>query len=153
MGSQQGPNQELDKLVNKFISEQSGSEDACSSQLMEAKHQLNQIHQYVQDLSAQVNATEKAIVALDNEMQDKLKDIAELEDLKKDELDKCEKQRQEAIEMYKKLKNEMEEMKQIASPGVAMDVHTGTVQTAGDSLLSAKSGKSLVQTVVSAAGV
>merc|ERR1719265_2372993 len=55
--SRQGPIKELDKLVDKFISEQSGSEDACSSQLMEAKHQLNQIHQYVMDLSAHINTT------------------------------------------------------------------------------------------------
>ena len=50
----------------------SGAQDASSSQLMEAKHQLNQLHQYVMDLVIQVNTTERAIVALDKAMEDEL---------------------------------------------------------------------------------
>merc|ERR1712224_1142044 len=46
------------------------------------------------------------------------------------ELAECEKKKQEYIEMYTKLSAEMEEMKQIASPGVSMDVKTGKVMTA-----------------------
>merc|ERR1719420_1708643 len=45
-------------------------------------------------------------------------------------------------------------MKQIASPGVAMDIQSGTIETVeAKSLLSSKSAKSFVQTVVSPAGV
>lgn len=151
--SRQKPNKELGKLVDKFISQQSGSEDACSSQLMEAKHQLNQIHDYVNDLSIQINSTEKAILALDKDMKDKLAALATLEEWRDDEIAKCQKQKEEAIEMFGKLSAEMEEMKQIASPGVAMDIQSGKIMTATGSLLSSKNAKSFVQTVVSAAGV
>merc|ERR1719217_430602 len=69
----------------------------------------------------QVNTTENALLALNNEMANKVKDLEDLDEWKKEEY----------IEMYKKLSAEMEEMKQIASPGVAMDVKTGKVITAG----------------------
>merc|ERR1719506_2123132 len=88
----------IDELVKSFIAKQSGSEDACSSQLMEAKHQLNQIHDYVMDLLMQVNTTEKAILALDGEMENKIKEVEELDKWKEDELAKCEKKKQEYIE-------------------------------------------------------
>jgi len=120
----------IDEIVKGFISKQSGSQDACSSQLLEAKHQLNQIHDYVMDLVMQVNSTEKAILALDKQMQDKIKEMEVLDKWKEDEIDKCEKKKQEYIEMYKKLSDEMKEMKEIASPGVAMDVKTGKIITA-----------------------
>jgi len=38
-------NIKMEELIKVFISKQSGSQDACSSQLLEAKHQLNQIHE------------------------------------------------------------------------------------------------------------
>jgi hypothetical protein len=120
----------IDEVVQGFISKQSGSEDACSSQLMEAKHQLNQVHQYVSDLALQVNHTEHAILALNNEMEAQIKEMEKLEKWREDELELCEKKKQEYIEMYTKLSAEMEEMKQIASPGVAMDVKTGELLTA-----------------------
>jgi len=123
-------NKKIDELVQGFISKQSGSQDACSSQLMEAKHQLNQIHQYVLDLVVQVNHTELAVVALDAEMEDQIKEMEKLDKWREDELAICEKKKQEYIEMYTKLSAEMEEMKQIASPGVAMDIKTGKVLTA-----------------------
>merc|ERR1719236_300031 len=69
----------IDEIVKGFISKQSGSQDACSSQLMEAKHQLNQIHKYVSDLVVQVNTTERAILALDKAMQDKIKEVEVLD--------------------------------------------------------------------------
>jgi len=120
-------NVNINKLVKGFISQQSGSQDACSSQLMEAKHQLNQIHAYVTDLIVQVNTTERAIVALEKAMEDKLQEVNILDKWKVDELKKCELKKQEYIEMYGKLSAEMKEMKQIASPGVSMDVKTGAV--------------------------
>jgi hypothetical protein len=94
---------------------------------MEAKHQLNQIHEYVTDLIVQVNTTERAILALDKAMQDKMDEVSELDKWKEEELKKCEAKKQEYIAMFGQLSDEMKEMKQIASPGVAMDVKTGTV--------------------------
>merc|ERR1719269_281780 len=63
-------------------------------------------------------------------MQSQLKDMEALEKWLEEELTICEKKKQEYIEMYKKLSAEMEEMKEIASPGVAMDVKTGKIITA-----------------------
>jgi len=131
-GAHNVSNKNIDEVVKSFISKQSGSQDACSSQLLEAKHQLNQIHEYVMDLIMQVNTTETALLALNNEMTNKVKDLKDLDEWRLEELEKCEKKKKEYIEMYTKLSAEMEEMKQIASPGVAMDVKTGTVvSTAG----------------------
>lgn len=123
-------NKKLDQLVDSFINHQSGSTDACSSQLLEAKHQLNQIHQYVIDLSMEVNATERAIMALDKELQNLMKQMEDLEKWKEEQLDICKKQTQEAIAMFGKLSDEMEEMKQIANPSVAMDIKSGTIAEA-----------------------
>jgi len=134
-GLEESRNTSIKELVDKFISQQSGSQDACASQLMEAKHQLNQIHKYVNDLSVTVNATERAIVALDKEQQGKLKELKELEQWKQEELAACQKQRDEAAEMYGKLSDEMKEMKQIASPGVVMDVASKTIVTAEEASL------------------
>merc|ERR1711924_482466 len=55
-----------------------------------------------------------------------------LDKWKDDELAACEKKKQEYIEMYRKLGDEMKEMKEIASPGVAMDVRTGIVNSAAE---------------------
>merc|ERR1719379_2613992 len=86
-------------------------------------------------------------------MQDLLKDQEALDKWKEEELAKCEAQKQAAIEMYGKLSAEMEEMKQIASPGVAMDISTGkVVSSEAASKSSFLSQSASVQTVISAAG-
>lgn len=142
--SRNASDKKLDELVDKFISQQSGSQDACASQLMETKHQLNQIHKYVEDLSVTVNATERAILALDKEQQDKLKQLKEAEQWKKEQLEVCQQKRDEAAEMYGKLSDEMKEMTEIASPGVSMNVATGTIATAEEaSLLGSRDHQSL----------
>lgn len=131
-------NENMDQLINGFISKQSGSQDACSSQLMEAKHQMNQLHKYVTDLVVEVNTTERAILALYKDEGDKIAEIEALDKWKEDELQKCEEKKKEYIAMHGQLSNEMEEMKQIASPGVAMNVTTGAV-------ISAETAVGLVQ--------
>jgi len=143
-------NQQLDKLVDGFISQQSGSQDSCASQLMEAKHQLNQIHQYVTDLGVQVNATERAIMALDKEMAAKLKEMKENDEWRVAKLGECQAARDDAAAMFGKLSDEMKEMKQIASPGVSMDVASGTISGAGD---QASAKPALVQTALDSAPV
>jgi hypothetical protein len=99
---------------------------------------LNQLHDIVIQLAEEVNTTEEAIVVLDKALQEKLKELEELEEWKKKELDICEKKRLEACEMFRKLSIEMEEMHQIASPDVSMDisgrlVHDSLLQSAANS--------------------
>eukprot|EP00746_Dinoflagellata_sp_MGD_P005269 gnl/MRDRNA2_/MRDRNA2_110210_c0_seq1.p1 gnl/MRDRNA2_/MRDRNA2_110210_c0~~gnl/MRDRNA2_/MRDRNA2_110210_c0_seq1.p1 ORF type:complete len:898 (-),score=221.67 gnl/MRDRNA2_/MRDRNA2_110210_c0_seq1:142-2667(-) len=115
----------MDTLIDDFIDAQAGSEDACHSQFMEARHQLNQLHALVSDLAHQVNATEEQIMVYDKMLEDKLQDLRDLMQWKKDELKKCETEKTKAIQMFGKLKLELEEMKSIANPSVAMDVKNG----------------------------
>jgi len=112
----------LEKIVDGFIDSQSESTDACHSQLFEARHQLNQLHDIVIDLAEQVNQTEEMIVVFDKSLQAKLKELEELEKWKVVEIEKCQKKKEEAIEMFRKLSIELEEMHQIASPDVSMDI-------------------------------
>lgn len=113
----------LEKIVDGFIDSQSESTDACHSQLFEARHQLNQLHDIVINLAQEVNHTEQMIVVFDKDLQEKIKELEELEKWKVVEIAKCQKKKDEAIEMFRKLSIELEEMHQIASPDVAMDIN------------------------------
>eukprot|EP00746_Dinoflagellata_sp_MGD_P151807 gnl/MRDRNA2_/MRDRNA2_83252_c0_seq5.p1 gnl/MRDRNA2_/MRDRNA2_83252_c0~~gnl/MRDRNA2_/MRDRNA2_83252_c0_seq5.p1 ORF type:complete len:1125 (-),score=274.97 gnl/MRDRNA2_/MRDRNA2_83252_c0_seq5:41-3016(-) len=116
---------EMDDLIDDFIDAQAGSEDACHSQLLEARHQLNQLHAMVADLARQVNATEEQIMVYDKMLEERLEEITELTDWKAKELDKCKVEKLKAQAMFAKLKVELDEMHSIASPSVAMDIKNG----------------------------
>merc|ERR1719453_1034753 len=115
----------MGELVDDFINAQSGSSDFCHSQLLEARHQLNQLHQLVIDLAREVNSTEEQIMLYDKMLEEKLREMTALAKWKDAELDKCEVARQKAVEMFAKLSAELDEMHSIANPSVAMDVKTG----------------------------
>lgn len=116
---------EMEDLIGGFIDEQSGSEDACHSQLLEARHQLNQLHALAVDLTREVNSTEEQIMVYDKMLEEKLREMSELNEWREEELKKCEEAKQKAIQMFAKLKGELDEMHSIASPSVAMDVKDG----------------------------
>merc|ERR1719387_2708984 len=122
-------NTSLNTLVDKFIQEQAGSQDACHSRLLEAKHQLNKLHVDVSDLASQVNSTETAITIYDKELQGKLKELQNLEADRNDKLKACKDKLNADKQMFMKLSEEIEEMKQIANPSVTMDVKDGTIRT------------------------
>lgn len=144
-------NGQLEDLIDKFIEKQSGSSDACHSQLMEAKHQLNQLHQHVHDLSMEVNATDHQVTALNDQVEAKLKEHDELNEECADKIEEIEKKKRENLEELKKYQNEMEEMKQIANPNVSMDQQNltiigGLVQLGlGKYLQEGQGGHSLMQ--------
>jgi len=117
----------LDEVVSKFIEGQSGSEDACHSKLLEARHQLNQLHDILTVLVARVNATETALILYDKELQEKLKQLVKIEKWKDEELEKCRIKKEEDTKMFLKLSEELMEMHQIAMPSVAMNMTGGTV--------------------------
>jgi len=126
---------ELDDLVDDFIDAQSSSEDACHSQLLEARHQLNQLHALVTDLARQVNATEEQIMVYDKMLEERLQEMSELTEWKNTELEKCKVEKAKAIKMFGKLKTELDEMHQIASPTVAMDIQNGKLHEINASLV------------------
>merc|ERR1719453_2677250 len=115
----------MNTLVGDFIDAQSGAADACHSQLLEARHQLNQLHQLVVDLAREVNSTEEQIMVYDKMLEEKLREMTALAKWKDTEITKCEVARQKAIDMFAKLSAELDEMHSIANPSVAMDVKTG----------------------------
>ncbi|MAC42368.1 MAG: hypothetical protein CL913_00010 [Deltaproteobacteria bacterium] len=115
----------LDSLIDDFIDAQADSEDACHSQFLEARHQLNQLEALVSDLARQVNSTEEKIMVYDKMLEDRLHEMRELTQWKESELKKCAIEKQKAIQMFNKLKLELEEMKSIANPSVAMDIQDG----------------------------
>lgn len=117
----------LSKLIDQFIDSQSGSDDACHSKLLEARHQLNQLYDILTTLMVQVNTTENALILYDKELQEKLKQLTEIEAWRDEELKKCKKKKEEAEKMYIQLTAELKEMHQIASPATAMNISGGTV--------------------------
>jgi len=120
-------NGQLEDLIDTFIAKQSGSDDACHSQLLEAKHQLNQLHQHVHDLSMEVNATDHEVTALNDQVESKLKEYDELNKECTKKLEDVEEKKKQNLEMLKTYQNEMEEMKQIANPNVSMDQKNLTI--------------------------
>jgi archaellum component FlaC len=118
---------ELDELIDKFIAKQAGSVDACHAKLIEAKHQLNQLHQHVHDLAMEVNATDHEVTALNSQVESKLKENDELNEKCSNELAEIEKKNQENLAMLDTYRNEMEEMKQIANPNVSMSIANRTI--------------------------
>merc|ERR1719310_1768051 len=61
----------------------------------------------------------------DKMLEDRLQEMRELSEWKNEELEKCAAAKSKAIQMFNKLKLELEEMKSIANPSVAMDVKSG----------------------------
>ena len=64
-----GPSKdELDDFIADFIDKQAASQDKCPSQLMEAKHDLKQLHEEVHDLAAQAKATKIQILTTTSQL-------------------------------------------------------------------------------------
>jgi len=127
--SQQPAVNELEGLIKKFVSEQSSSEDKCSSQMLEAKHQLNQLHVIINDLAAEINSTQTSINVLEPQLTTKKEELEDVEEWKKEALKKCEEEREERRKVLHTLQQELEEMHHIARPDVTMDLKGASVST------------------------
>lgn len=144
-------NGQLEDMIDKFIAKQSGSDDACHSQLLEAKHQLNSLHSHVHDLSMEVNATDHQVTALNEQVEAKLKEYDQLNDECSKKLKDIEDEKKRDEDMLQTYRNEMEEMKQIANPNVSIangSVIGGLVQMGLKKYLQEKEGASLMQFAV-----
>lgn len=127
---------ELEDTIDKFIAKQAGSEDACHAQLLEAKHQLNQLHLHVDDLSRHVNATDHEVTALNAQVESKLEESERLEEECQQKLEEIEGQQKEDLVFLETLRNELDEMIQIANPDVTMNQTAGKVLAGGKVLES-----------------
>jgi hypothetical protein len=119
-------NADIENLVDDFIKSQSGSDDACHSKLLEARHSLNHLHDILSTLMTEVNSTENSLVLYDKELQDKLRELQEIEAWKAAEMKKCEDKKAKDKKMFETLTAELKEMHQIASPATAMNLKNGT---------------------------
>lgn len=134
--SRHSANGQLEETIDKFIANQAGSEDACHSQLLETKHQLNQLHFHVQDLSMQINATDHEVTALNNQVQSKLDEAQRLNEKCNQELEELENQQAEDLKFLDLLHGELEEMIQIANPDVTMNQSGSKVFAGGEAVES-----------------
>jgi len=78
-----GAQNELDQLIVNLIGGQTTSEDKCPAQLLEAKHQLNQLHKHMYAVAYEINHTSlevksvsKEVAALDVQWTQKKKESA-----------------------------------------------------------------------------
>lgn len=115
-------NAELANMITTFINNQAASEDKCPARLMEAKHQLNDLHQHLLDLAAQVHATEDQVKVLDKGLRDNLDEMGRLDTWRDEELAKCGDQKTEYQRMLALLRGEMKEMQQISRPETTMSI-------------------------------
>jgi len=140
--SRHAANGQLEDTIDKFIASQAGSEDACHAQLLETKHQLNQLHQHVQDLSVQINATDHELTALNAQVESKLDDVKRLEEKCNTQFEDIEAQQAEDLKFLETLRGELEEMIQIANPDVTMN-QTGREVFAGGKAVESLLGSQL----------
>merc|ERR1719387_21214 len=125
--SRASANGALGDLIDKFIAKQSGTDDACHAQLLEAKDQLNQLHQHVNDLALAVNTTDQQVQVLNAQVKAKLKEIEDLNKWCKDEFQKIEDTQAKNLQMLATLRDELKELKQMANPNVTMNLTEGKV--------------------------
>lgn len=132
--SRNNSNSELDGLITRFIEGHTSSEDSCPPKLMEAKHQLNQLHKEIIDLANQINNTEADVQKRESEVADTQPKLREVEDSCKNRSDALAEKKAADLRMLSKLHLEMTEMKAIAQPEVTMNLTNRSVQATGGPL-------------------
>lgn len=118
-------NTQLDDVIEEFMRRNADSDDACSAQLMEAKQQLNSLHQRIRDLVSDVNATEHAISVANALYEENRALLTELEEKRDRDLAKCDSEKGDNAKKLAQLREELQEMQQIAGPDVWVDSSTG----------------------------
>jgi len=132
--SQNVSNKELDSLITRFINHHAADEDKCPARLMEAKHQLNDLHKAIMDLADLINTTETDVHIISGDLEDVLDKMKDLDKEKEKEKTKVVDEKDDNTKMLTMLRQEMEEMRQIAQPGVTMSISGGTTSTDGGTL-------------------
>jgi len=113
-------NTELDNLITRFMNHHAADADKCPAKLMEAKHQMNNLHKAINDLADLINTTEGDLHVVNDELKDTLGKIKDIEDEKEKDTTKATVDKKDNGEMLATLRKEMEEMRQIAQPSVSI---------------------------------
>lgn len=128
-------NNELDTLITNFIEAHTASEDHCPAELLEAKHQLNSLHQMIlTDLAGKVNSTEAKILKDNGKLNKTVKEVEDLDNKKVEDDKKLAEKKAETCRMLETLKNESRELRAIAQPQVTMNITGRDLQTGGGPL-------------------
>merc|ERR1719379_2319412 len=130
---------DIENAINSFIDAQTATGDHCHSQLLNAKEHLHELHQAIDDLSGQVNATETEIQVLTQSLEETESEIESVQEWTETETERCTQEHTDATNTLATLTAELEEMRQIARPDTAVDITTGEVKT-GLGLLQASPG-------------
>jgi hypothetical protein len=107
---------ELDNMMQQFADHQAASQDKCPALLLEAKHQLNVIHEHIHELAIEINVTEQSLVSEHVQIETTYEMINNTHAWKVEEARKCKEKKEENWKMYWILKAELLEMHQIANP-------------------------------------
>jgi hypothetical protein len=144
-------NKELDKLVEKFIQQHTASEDKCPALLLEAKHQLNTLHQLIlNELAGRVNTSEGDILKDSGKVKKNQDELEELNKWKRKRDEELADKKAEICKMLETLRKEIAELRAIAQPQVTLDIRpdgNSSLNTNGGplSLASLHSSLSLLQ--------
>jgi chromosome segregation ATPase len=127
-------NDELNAVIDQFIAAHTGPADSCPARLMEAKHQLNDLHKMITDLAA----LEKSImdqIEQKTQQRDRANDeIKKLKEKLDDDKSNNADEKEEARNFLDQLKREMAILRKIAQPDVTMNISARTVSTSGGAI-------------------
>lgn len=111
---------ELDKMIDNFISQQGESEDHCSSQLVQAKQELHSLHKHTTEVVVEVHKLEEDISNETQHLSYMYETEAETLEWEEAQLATCQQESEEDTAMYSLLKEELLELMLIANSSVSI---------------------------------
>jgi len=105
-------------VLEEFIEKQEESGDACSARLLEAKRALDGLLKELKTLETQIDSHEEVLETETENLNITDLAVEAVKTTHKEDMDACEKKKQEAMDRVSKYEDELEELHQIAKPGV-----------------------------------
>jgi len=105
-------------VLEEFIEKQEESGDACSARLLEAKRALDGLLKELKTLETQIDSHEEVLETETENLNITDLAVEAVKTTHKEDMDDCEKKKQEAMDRVSKYEAELEELHQIAKPGV-----------------------------------
>jgi predicted nuclease with TOPRIM domain len=111
-------NQQVDNMVSNMLDGQSVSEDHCPTELAGAQHDLTVLHQNIEDLASQVNASEAQIQSTTDSLNNVHDEMTRTNHDLDTAVAKCQDEEQEAEKMLDELRSQLSDMQQLGNQGV-----------------------------------
>jgi len=125
--SRNASNQELETLIDSFIAAHTASDDHCPAELMEAKHQLNDLHSSILNLANSVKALENELQQNEQKKSKANDDLKTAQQKHEDEKSAIADTKDDARKFLAQLRAEMAELRKIAQPVTTMNITARTV--------------------------